>query len=113
MTPVVAGNPMDMALVSTGNRLIAMAAAAGIPNGQLYVEMNNGGQYLAIPKSQWQSAGVPQGDGQLFLLVAFGTQPTSEAWGNYHSVGEMMWALQNPQITGITSIKQLVPEVTS
>jgi hypothetical protein len=99
---------MDLAIVSTGNRIIALAAAQGVPNGQLYVEMNNAGQYLAVPKSEWQAAGVPQGDGQLYLLVAFGTQPTSPAWGEYHSVGELNYYMQHPEITGGLTLKQLI-----
>jgi hypothetical protein len=99
---------MYLATVSTGNLIIAMAAAQGKAGGQLYVEMNNAGQYLAVPKSQWQSAGVPQGDGLLYLLVAFDPQPTSEGWGNYHSVGELSFYLQHPEITGGLTLAQLI-----
>jgi hypothetical protein len=110
VTIVVPGNSMDLSIVSTGKRLIAMAAAVGKKGGQLYCLVNNGGITEYIPQTAWQGAGVPQGDGQLPLCMAFDPQPTSEGWGNYHNVGEVNFYLQHPEITGGLTLAQLLAD---
>lgn len=108
MTPVLSPNPLNMVPVSTGQLLVKMAAALGVGGGALYILMTNGVQEELIPQSQWIANLVPQGNPTVYLFMAFPPLPTSEAWGNYMSVGEINFYLQHPEITGGLTLKQLI-----
>lgn len=112
MQLVKVGNPIAMVPLSSGLLLLAQAAAQGIANGILYLTVvNSAGIWEMIPQSEWSANGITPAmvNGQpLYLSVTFGAPPTSEAWGNYMTVGELAFYLQNPGITGGLTLRQLV-----
>ena len=99
---------MDMVPLSRGNLLLALAAAQGITGGALYLLMSGPAGWQMVPQAEWAAQGVTPGDLILNLYATFGTPPTSASWGNYVSVGETMFYLQHPEITGNMTLKQLL-----
>lgn len=85
-----------------------MANSQGIPCSGLFVEMSDAGLWRMIPLATAKADPGWVDQAKYTLYIAFTSKPPSEVGGNYSNVGEILWYLQNPQITGITSLRQLL-----